>query len=217
MARYSDLIPDVRSEAPEAPSSVIESHARRAVIEFCRRSRFWRERLEIPLVEDERAYDLRIRPEGRCDQIMRARYVTDKSRRPLGHKQHGDIIVTDRPDRPGEPEYFSLDPAGQSIHLFPTPGGMSFKPADNPRIELRVVAVPTRRSRQFPDKLFEQWYEGLIAGTLASLLNVPSKPWTHAELAAARNHQFNQVITTARQAATADGWAPGRHNFRRWI
>lgn len=217
MAGYDALIKDVRSSVAECPKAEIELYTKRAVIEFMRRSRCWREKVTINLTSGTSAYGIRVRPEGRADQVLAAYYVTDTTRRELRPSSPGGVLVPHRTrSTPGTPTHYSLSESGD-LTLFPDFGGVNVDPAKNPRLELWVVAVPFRTSTQFPDFLLEERYEGLVAGVLHKLLILPNKPWTDPDRARMHYRDFHQSITEARQAAESGQWADTKQpRFRRW-
>lgn len=215
MARYNQLLDDVRSSAPECPDRVVEHYIRRAVIAFIKQSRVWRESIDVALAVGRDEYELRA--DGRVDQVINAVYVTDKSRRHITHVPFGRVDVPERRSSQGEPRFFGVDPSGQLVKVSPVPGGQNFKPDQNPRLEVRAVLVPSRNSRQFPDFVFEHWYEGLVSGALWMLLGTTSKPWTNSELAGVKAREFFDAVRNAKQAAAAEGWAPMRPRYRRWV
>lgn len=216
MARFDRLVKDVRSSMPEAPASEIERYASRVVVDFCKSSRAWREAVVVPIEAGKSSYPVRIRPEGRLDQVLHAIFVNNQGVRfvlrqmPIGH-----VSVPGRSPSESSPRYFGLTPDG--IRLFPEPGGNSLDIELDPRIEMFVVAVPNRSARQYPDFIHERWYEGLISGVIYMMARLPSKPWTSPELAQIHQREYHQAITNARQSAESGGWTPGRARPPRWV
>lgn len=196
MARFDQLVADVRSSMPEAPEPEIERYARRVVVEFCRTSRVWRERVSVPLASGQADYPVPIR-DGHLEQVLKAVLVGPRGKRTLRQVQTGDALVNDLSDRPGDPRYVAQIVGG--VHLLPAPDSNDWQ------LDVLVVAVPTRNAQQFPDFIFDGWYEGLISGVIYRLASLPSKPWSNPELAALHRHQFYRATTNARQSAEAGG------------
>lgn len=222
MARYSALVADVRPWVPECPDRSIEDYARRTVIEFCRRSRFWLETLSIPLVHLQTGYEIpTVRPEGRPDQVLHASFVTDPSGEgngknvPLRHASHGQIKVPGHStNMKSDPMYFSVDRTGRNLELWPQP---SVDTQTNPRILLYVVAVPNRSSRQFPDDILEEWQEALVDGILWKLMRMKNKPWTDIQASQLHRAEFFRQVNDARRETMTDGHATQRTRLRRWV
>lgn len=216
MARFDQLVRDTRSSMPEAPQPEIERYARRVVVDFCKSSRVWREPVSIELEQGQSSYPVRIRPEGRIDQILHAVFVNDRGVRfVLRQMPIGQIEVPGREPKEGSPRYFGLTVDG--FRLFPDVGGSATDPSVNPRVELFVVAVPNRSASQFPDFILERWYEGLVSGVIYMMARLPAKPWSSGELAREHQREYHQAITNARQSAESGGWTPGRQRPPRWV
>lgn len=221
MARYSALIPDVRPWVPECPDRSIEDYARRTVIEFCRRSRFWLDTLTVPLVHLQTDYELpTVRPEGRPDQVLRASYVSEPTGQgdgkniPLRHADYGQIAVPGQSNMKSDPVAFAVDRTGRNLKVWPIP---NVENQTNPRILLYVVAVPNQASRQFPDDILEEWREAILDGTLWKLMRMANKPWTNIQSAQLHRAEFFRQINDARREQMTDGHATQRTKMRRWV
>lgn len=218
MARYSDLVSDIRPSVVECANPIIEDYARRSVIEFCMRSRFWREQITIPLVDGQDDYEIgTVRPEGRPDQVLSAHFRADSAGGgrsiPLAHLPYSHILQPGLTSRRGSPSHFGVRVDGNGIKVWPEPKVESF---DNPRIDLYVVAVPRQRSSQYPDVIDQQWREALIDGALWKLLMIPGKPWTNMDRASTHRFDFFRQVNDARRSQMNDGHAQGRTKLRQW-
>ncbi len=220
MPRFTEIIQDVRPAVVECPERSIEEYGRRAVIELCRRSRFWRETIEVPLEHDQAEYDMpRIRPEGRVEQILVAEFKTDPSgngsgkERKLGVVQYREIRLPGKSHTRADPVNIGADYGLQKFRVWPVP---NVETQLNPRIALHVAAVPTQRARNFPDPVYEQWRDAITDGTLWHLLRMPNKPWTDIELSRYHRSEFYRQVNDATRAQMKDG-AQGRTRLRRWV
>jgi hypothetical protein len=85
----------------------------------------------------------------------------------------------------------------------------------NPRWgEVLLALKPINFNTNLPVNLFSNWFETILAGTLARLLMQPSKPWSSPQLAQYQGRMFARGIAEARAIADAeytDG--PGRWRF----
>lgn len=221
MARYSALTADIRPWVPECPDRSIEDYARRTVIEFCRRSRFWLATVTVPLTHLQVKYEIpTVRPEGRPDQVLRAVFVSDATGNgdgkeiKLRHANYGQIAVPAQSAMKSDPQVFGVDRTGKTLAVWPKP---NVENLTNPRIELYVVAVPTRTSRQFPDDILEEWQEALVDGTLWKLMRMGNKPWTNLQTAQLHRAEFFRQVNDARREQMTDGHATQRTKMRRWV
>jgi hypothetical protein len=206
MARYSDLVQAIMRETPEAPSALLESEARQAVIEFCRRSRSWTDYEDILTQPGVAEYRLRPIDGGRVDQVIRARFSND-----LGY--HQELTKVNRrlfmgAADSGSPTLFAERP--DHIHIYPYPVNAG-------SLSLHVVLVPMQTSTAFPDHLFERWREALVAGAAARLLSYSNKPWTNEGKGQLFQRQFDLAVRDARQNAASDQWTPQSIQLRRWV
>lgn len=184
---------------PEAPLVVLVNEARRAAIDFCRRSRFVVGTQEIALKAGVAAYRLRGRDQTRVDQVLRTQIGDDYLR------QVNSVFGQ---DRTGEPRHFEL--RGDQIILDPVP-------EQDDRLLLQAVLVPKRDSDVLPESLIERWQDALVSGTVARACMVPSRPWTNPELAMYHKREFERAVLAARQAKESHGWNPQRIALRAWV
>lgn len=205
MARYLDLVDELRRECPEAPSALLESEARASVVDFCKQSRYWREHRVIDLVEGQPDYRLRPSNEGRVDQVLQVIYISNGDW-PLAKVDYARTLGQ---ARNGQPRYYAEPPGGGAIRLDPTP--------DGGQLALYLVLVPARQSRTFPDMIAEPWWEALKDGANARLLMHSNKPWTDPAKAEYLKLQFMRAAMSARQAAVSDQWAPQSVKLRKWV
>lgn len=220
MPRYSTLIEDIRPWLPECPDRSIEQYGRRAVIQFCTRSRFWRETVTIPLTS-EVEYDIpTIRPEGRPDQVLKCQFRSDPAGNGSGksldlrHVSFKEVRIPHETSSTGDPTDFGIDRTGARIRVWPTPNVANLT---NPRLILYVVAIPTQTSRQFPDDIWQEWRDAITDGALWMLLRMPNKPWSNLKAAQLHRAEFFRQINDARRAQMTDGHATQRTRMRRWV
>lgn len=210
MARYADMLHEIRPSVTEAPAPEMEEAVRRAVIEFLRLSNAWSGEQQITLEAGKAEYRLSVN-RGRVDKIWRAVLRNDRGiEMQLRHSKYGELAVANKQPRLTEPTHYAHDQ--DKILIWQTPTDVSA----NPVVDLFCSFVPTRRSDSFPDHVFEEWFEGLRHGALYYLHSVPDKVWTDGSLAQYHYREFHREITNARQQSYTGGWAPGRVTLRKW-
>jgi hypothetical protein len=89
--------------------------------------------------------------------------------------QVGDLSVLPLLDTTGRPTHFVVE-EDHSVTLYPTPGAVY-------EIHINGFARPALADTSLPDSALE-YYEALVALTLARLFLIPGKPFTNPELAA---------------------------------
>lgn len=206
MAEYADLIGEVRRECPEAPRPSIERELKSATVEFCRKSRFVKDLIQIELVPGQREYRLRGRRETRIDQVLGASLVTEGGSTIALHHLKAPAL----PAGDGQPRYFGNPVSLDKVHFSPTPiaGGSVY---------LSVVLVPRRDSANLPDEVYERHRDALISGAIARMTIVSNTPWSNPALSAEHQRRFELAVRDARQMAVSEGWAPMKVAMRRWV
>lgn len=209
MARFDDLVDDVRQFAAECPDTEIVNHLRKAAIEFCKRSRFWREVVEIPLTAEVEYEMPAIDLSGRALQIVAAQYRTDDSPNGGGHRRihiriakYAEVRMPEGRDYFSEPSEVGLRQDGRTVRVWPVPlvDGLT-----NPRLDLRIAVGPQRNARQFPDEIEEQWRDALVDGAIYMLARIPRKPWTSVKVSQERRFEFYRQINQAARERINDG------------
>jgi hypothetical protein len=90
-----------------------------------------------------------------------------------------------------------------------TPRSFSVYPIPNVKdvssITLRVALKPTRSATTIDDLIYEEYAETIGHGAITRLALSPNKPYSNAQLAAARNALYTAGLNVARQRAQ-DGY-----------
>lgn len=86
--------------------------------------------------------------------------------------------------------------AGKKYYDFPTMQQVRIFPVDSGVDTLTMEAAfsPTDDITEIDDKLYYNYYEALLWGTLSRLHNIPDQPWTSYALAAERRRKFERAI-----------------------
>lgn len=75
----------------------------------------------------------------------------------------------------------------------------------NPRHgEVLLALKPVDFSTNLPDELFQNWFEGILDGTLFRISAVPNKPYTNPQMASYHGARFRAAIGRARAIAQHD-------------
>jgi hypothetical protein len=188
MKEVSDLLPRVMEVAPQCPEPTAVRHLLDAAIEFCRRTRIWRDCDEIPI--DAMHFDVPIAVADDA-QIFEISHISVKD---------GDGVVRDlKPvtmdwldknvvawrDKQGVPEYVTqVEP--DTLRVVPAP-------EDAYTLRAELILVPASDAEQLPDVLVDAYGQVIADGALARILALPSD-FANPALAAAHGQAFESAL-----------------------
>ena len=190
--RLQTLFPLILPKAPGCPGVTAAQQARLAAIEFCERSRCWRE-ITTVTVDAAGEAALVAPPEAAIFEIEQA----EANGAPLLPTQH--TRIHDLPA--GAPAYITqVNP--NAITVFPTLG-----PVD---VRLSLFLKPTlldefgtdptdplfNRYDVVPDWLLTQHGHRIADGALGRILAIPGEPWTDLQRAAYHAGLFEEACTS---------------------
>lgn len=190
MKEIVDLLPRVHEACAACPEPLAVRHLRDAAIEFCRRTRIWRETESFTLPSE--GYDCIVLQHDR--QIFEIRRVTattgtgdDTEIRDLDPKTV-DWLDQERPDwrtAEGSPQYFTqISP--NTVRVTPIP-------EDETAITLELVLLPSEDAEDLIDVLIDTYPRVLVDGALAAILGLPSD-FADPDLAAKRGAMFMRAL-----------------------
>jgi len=192
MAKLETLLPSVRAEVPGAMDITIIDNIRRAAIDFCERTKFYREEHD-PLITSGtiQEYDLDPPSGTVVSDIIWVTY-------------DGDALIakTDAGIRPhmsaaGTTQYYSL--------LNPKLLVVAPQPAASKQLKLRVALKPKPTATSIEDYVYDEWSEAFYHGALYRMLNQPGKDWSNPEAALYHQQAFFDAVNTATDAADNSG------------
>lgn len=171
MARYDDMLTDLRGAVYGAPDPILLRALKRATQELCKRSQCWRETLEDTYAQDGvGTYEFMAPFESVVDKVIHVKL----GGKLLRYSSRPDELLQRPSDASGRPCMWSQAAATQELMLWPTPG------ADDHNAVISVYAVlsPTQRSTELPDMLVDEYGQGIVAQAKYELLmNSPGMPW----------------------------------------
>ena len=165
-----DLFPDVRIEIPEAPEMFIQRTLLRAAREFCMNSRYVREDVAIPLVDD--TPDYLVTPTAGTE-VLEVVSVLDQDGEPLTPKTPIQLDKLDPLWRTanGPPKFYINGTQGEII-ITPRP---LLAAGD---LTVTVATQPTLIATDIDDRLGTKYGEALVFGALGRLFLMPRQKWT---------------------------------------
>lgn len=191
---FTDFLTHVLPMVDGCPRNVVISAIRESAIEFCKRSLFDEvDLIPVSLIAGVAEYPLFIDPDRRVAQIKTIRGAGI----PLGpvEETYMDAVLpgwqTESGNSPSH--YLVLNPG--TIRLYPSP-------SENVSqfITGRVALIPTRDAVNISERVYDEYYEGIVGGALARLMMMKGKSWYAPNDAAVHNKKLNDAISDARIA-----------------
>lgn len=189
---YSDLLGEVLPYLAGEPSDPVTQGAiRRAVIDFCTRTRLWKHMPSpIDVAAGMSAYDIT----APADAAIVAALDVCFDGVPLVPTSFANLNAT-KPgwfNDPGPPrQYTQIEPSRILLASVPT-GNL----VDG--LVVTVALAPSVTSTGAPDWLMTQYRYALAEGAIAHLMLMPGKPWTDIQGAIDRRARFDEHIGNAR-------------------
>lgn len=198
MASFDDLYDFVLPYLPGAEPGVVDLHINRALREFLTRTTVWREVFEFTTAAAASTYQLEP-TQGRVSSILSVE-IDGTPARVLPEERRGNPA-------PGRAtHWYGLVPS--LLNLYPTPAGEQAV-----RVEAALTLPLDGSVREFPTEVFQEHGESLAAGAIASMMQMPGKPWSQRDAAVTYGRAFGSAIRDTR-AKLRDGGQPNQSTFR---
>lgn len=175
-----DMVDEIQLEIPEVPVEAINLHCRRAIIEFCELSHFWREEVgpirvvkgaDGEMVEE---YDLPVPQSRYVASVMKVTTIKNNRLITLQRAENREnLVILHRHD---QDEVFYR-------YWQDTPFTIRFAPADrlegqDMSIEAALVPNELNKTIEFSAEILRNYRDALTAGAKARLYKIPRKPWS---------------------------------------
>ncbi len=202
MTPIYDVTPLLVAQVPQVPDPIAAQALLLAARDLCRDTGCWRyEASDVDVAENEPLltfYDL----PSDSQIVSVAEVILDKvalvkaSLDQLSRRYSGGWAT-----EVGTPIWFYLGTDRNQIRLVPIPSTSGL-------LYARLILEPTLLASSLDTVLLDRHLDILMAGALGRLLRYPDRSWTHFQLAAAYQAQFEQGKRVIRSQA-ADGFQPG--------
>lgn len=176
------LLPRVMELAPTCPEPTAIRHLRDAAIEFCRRTRIWRESDTFAL--DGGCEAIAVEQDCALYEITHARF-DGRELLPI------TIDWLDKNDsgwrdRQGPPRWLTQS-APNTVRVVPAP-------EEAGTLELEMILTPSHDAERLPDILVETYANVLADGAAGRVLMLPAVEWTNPQLGAAHAAAFRDEL-----------------------
>lgn len=184
---FTDMLPQLLTDAPGCPPMTAVNALRNASVDFCAATNAWNDLLAaFALVDGQRDYTIASPAGARALTVMAIHKdngrLVPKTLEQIGRDYPGWQTMTS-----AMPDAFSVVTGGLSVRLFPTPLN-----ALSAQLSMRVSFAPTIAGTSLPDWVAEKYFECLLDGARSRLLAIPQKAWSDAQLAAYHGGRFMQ-------------------------
>ena len=182
MKPIDDFLPLILPRAPGCPEPIAFDAIRQAAIEFCERTRIWRDTDQF--MADEFG-DIFAPAQSVIHQIEDARFeghrLTPVSVQDLNERYPGYDWTTQSGD---QPKYIT------QIH----PNTVKIVPAWEGMITMAILLKPSNDAQELPDFIFDQYARTIADGALAEILMIPGQPYTNPQGGAMYSQRFQQRL-----------------------
>lgn len=187
---YTEMVTDIQFHIPACPTPMAVRAVRDSAISFCDRSEAYQVDLTpITLLEGVAEYDLsgQLPANTKLARIISVKFDgmrLDPTSYDLMNQEGAWEEVLGTPDR------FFEDDAG-ILRIYPKPFGG--------QLAVRVAIRPDRLSTGLDDTLFEKYWDGILAGSLARLFHYSGTGWENGDIATGHAQLYASEIERAKR------------------
>lgn len=177
-----EFLPTLNGLVVGVPRSVAVVQLRNALIEFCEKSKYWRETLRSFSPAAGGVYEL--------DDIPSDTVVA------------GDIAVR---------YAFNEEKVSSDLYVMTNPYTIKFDDSVTEQVEVSCAVKPNQRTMTIPVMLCDHFAEGICAGAAVRLLRMPNKPWSDPSSVAYYQDLFRECKNQAMKEALEQYQSFGTH------
>lgn len=200
MKELGIFIPWIEPLVLHCPLPAMRTALRDTAIEFCRSTRVLQVITDAqPALANTLDYDLQLPPFHNATMLISAWYGAQPLR--MAGFDGTDFPQFLNPALAGPPTYgpaiAALSNGNTAVRVYPMPD-----PANLLTFSFRLAVVPTRDCNQLDDRLFDEWLDAMVQGTVARLAQTPGQPYTSLTAASNATAFYNREKTRATVQAT---------------
>lgn len=203
MVAITLFVPEVAPYLVGCPDVMAITHIRHAAIEFCEKSRYWRENLTpINAVANAATYTLAPPTDALIWDVVSVRH----NGKELSSVIEDDITGNDWRSQTATDARSWFAGERDNIRLVPTPAA-----SGTANIDARVVVKPSRTTNNLPKQLYDNYLEHIAAGAKARLMAMVNVEWSNPAMVDYHENIFMSGVTKATiEAAKGYNRAPLR-------
>lgn len=185
MRSFDSFLPFVLPYAPSCPEPVAIQYIRQAAIDFCQRTRFWRQVDDFP-VEGDMEEILVVPNQASLFEIEKAWFQPTGEGRwvPLKKTPYAEIdqaLLDEEPNTYTVPNVISQIEYN-TVTLIPRASGT---------LRISMFLSPSYDAHDCPDNLYSNFASTIGDGALSEILMIPEQPYTNPNIAALKAGLFN--------------------------
>jgi hypothetical protein len=182
MAKFADYTRFAASYCPNINAIAFSRAMLSAAREYFTKTQSWIETVSIELVPGQNSYVI---PELSSTALVSTvnKVLLDDKFLTAIEKEYTDI-------RQGTPEYFA-NSTKSTITVYPIPKNAGI-------LQVTVNIKPSINADSLPDELFDEHFEGLIAGCIWQIKRMPGTDWYDPQTATNFAYEFNKFIDDKR-------------------
>lgn len=203
MVAITLFVPEVKPYLVGCPEPMAIMHIRHAAIEFCEKSRYWRENLTpINAVANTSSYTLAPPADALIWDVVSVRH----NGKELSSAIEDDITGNDWRSQTATDARSWFAGERDNIRLVPTPSA-----SGTANIDVRAVVKPSRTTNNLPKQLYDNYLEHIAAGAMARLMAIDNVEWSNPSMVARHENVFMAGVDKAAiEAAKGYNRAPLR-------
>lgn len=185
LVAFSQFYDEILPEIPNYVKSLVDQAIRDACIEFCRRTRLWKETVQVNVVATEAS--ILVTPPSPQAVFMEVRRVAyDGTDLTPFMPEEKDADTPNWREDTGTPENYCVYGDEDKVFLYPIPTESLTN-----GLEVDGVFAPARSCTQVPSFLYDRHSKVIAKGAKYRLMQMGKKPWTDRELSAKYEREFN--------------------------
>lgn len=193
----SRFLPLVMPYVMGAPEMVVQRHIRMAVIEWCERTRCWRQIVDMPVTGAGRA--VMPMPFATVHEFEFAEWHDAAGNvHPLCPTQFSDIETSDTAEAANVPGHITqIEPGTLSLYPPTTVGSVRISAFLKPRSESEYALVDGEARDKFdvcPRFILDQYSDQIASGSIARVLRVPQQSFTDLKMSAFYLARFEEAM-----------------------
>jgi hypothetical protein len=194
----SELLPLIRQHVPGCPNPLIVQELRMSAIEFCERTKMWREEFNVTF--DAQNHEITPLSYATIHEFETVDfYDASGNSYPLRPVAFLESTVEDRDDGMEGAPYYITQPRPDTITLIPYGTGTVtiqaiMKPTARPRYGVSGGSTLQAIQNVFPTAFLDRYSETIATGALGRLMAMLGKRWSEPNMAAARLAMFRSEL-----------------------
>lgn len=195
MISIQKFVPQIASNVPACPRSILVATLSSTLMDFCERSLLWT-KMSVPTDIVAKVPRYTFVPEDEATVVSASLALcNDRALEQTTLDELNSTKPSWRSTKGEAPTVYFMD-TSYSIRVYPEPT----KDLDK-ALQVQVALKPKRDAKEVPDFLYENWADTIVHGTLAKLFAMTSKEWANPQLVAFHEEEYRAGLSRAKSKA----------------